>query len=333
MTDWNTTLQSPEFAALSEFLAETDVESIRQTALAEYGVDIRGVYCLSTGRMVGTFDEDVIRFAIDEEPSDSEEEIIDGLIVRVIASMRPSPMLNKPDRVTLINLAAKHPVDVFCYLANRLASNRYLSTHRVEALDPYLQRIAMHRQWSELALKGVDLRPWIHWLLELDSKRNLHDITPPQIELDRLNKWIHTHTGTYLLQLVTPENAATLLEVFEKWAFQRLGEYDERDKRLMSEANAIMRGNSMSQQAYVRSWLENPEIAGRKHLAKLSKKKKAESKPAKPKTEKQRKNDERLNQMFNLLDQVLEGSLEIPTPAKPAPKAFTAGDFLKKKES
>src|SRR4051812_44918908 len=102
---------------LADFLADDDIESLANKVLAEYEIDIRGVYCLQTGRLVGRFDDFAIQFAIDEESSDDEEALIDGLISRVIASMRPTPMLNMPDRLTLANLSAKHPVDIFCFLA------------------------------------------------------------------------------------------------------------------------------------------------------------------------------------------------------------------------
>lgn len=320
-------------SALADFLADDDIESLRERVLAEYAIDICGVYCLHTGRLTGKFDDFVVQFAIDEEASDDEETLIDGLIARVVASMRPTPMLNMPDRLTLSNLSGKFPVDIFCYLANRLNSNRYLSSNRSsELLSPYVARIALHRQWSELALKGVDIRPWIHWLLELDAKRNLHDLSPPQIDLNRLNQWIMTVTGTYLFQLVTPENAVDMLAVFEKWAFGLLAEFDERDRQALAQAQ-WMRGNTMSQPAYTRSWLENPEVANRKRQDELNKLAKKSKTPARPKSEKAQKLDARVTQFLGLLDMVLDGQIEAPTPHKPKAVAMTGAMLFRKKES
>lgn len=315
--------------ALADFLADVDIESIRQQVLADYEIDICGVYCLHTGRLVGQFDEFVMQFAWDEETGNDEQRI-DGLIARVVASMRPTPMLNMPDRLTLVSLSAKHPVDILCFLANRLNSNRYFSQNRsTEILAPYLQRIALHRQWSELANQGVDLRPWIHWLLELDAKRNLHDIAPPQVELDKLNRWIMTAKGTFLLQLVTPDNVADLLATFEKWVFGRLAEFDSRDREAKAQAQ-WMRGNTMSQPAYTRSWLENPEIANRKRAEEI---KKAKRKP-RPKSEKAQKLDERVQSFLGLLEGIMDGEIETPKmQSKPLGKILTGAQLFKKKES
>lgn len=316
---------------LAAFLADDDIESLAAKAWAEYEIDIRGVYCLQTGRLVGKFDDSVIQFAIDEESADDDETLIDGLIARVIASMRPTPMLNMPDRLTMVNLASKHPVDIFCFLANRLNSNRHFAANRSsQFLAPYIERIALHRQWTELVLKGVDIRPWIHWLLELDAKRNLHDVSPPQVEVDRLNNWILTATGTSIFTLVTPENNANLLAVFEKWAFEGLAEFDERDRKALAQ-NQWMRGNTMTQPAYTRSWLENPEIANRKRADELKRLAKRVKNP-RPKSEKAQKLDAKVNQFLGLLEGILDGDIE-PAIQKPAVKLMTGANLFKKKES
>lgn len=317
-------------AALAAFLADTDLESIRQQVLADCEIDIFGVYCLNTGRLVGQFDEFVMQFAWDEESGESDEEKIDGLIARVVASMRPTPMLNMPDRLTLVSLAAKHPVDILCFLANRLNSNRYFHTNRSnETLAPYIDRIILHKRWSELANAGVDLRPWIHWLLELDAKRNLHDVSPLLIELDRLGRFIPTVRGKYIMQCVALENHVDLLAVFEKWAFEQLAEFDRRDKVATAQAH-WMRGNTMSQPAYTRSWLENPEIANRKRAEEI---KKAKRKATKPKSEKAQKLDERVQSFLGLLEGIMDGEIETPKMQSKPAKVLTGGMLFKKKES
>jgi hypothetical protein len=317
-------------SALADFFADADIESLREQVLVDFNIDITGVYCLHTGRLVGRFDDFVIQFAI-EESDDDEDALADSLMSRVVASMRPTPMLNMPDRITLLNLAAKYPVDILCYLGNRLHGNRYLACNRSsETLAPYLGRIALHQQWSELALSGVDLRPWIHWLLELDSKCNLHDLTPIQMELDRLAKWIPTKAGKPLLHCVTPENAEELLKHFEKWAFERLGEYEERDRRATAQA-AWTRGNTMAQPAFTRSWLENPEIANRKRADELKKEK---AKKSRPRSEAAIAMDAKVDKFLGLLDSILDGDIPTPTPPKPKARVLTGGMLnLKRKDS
>ena len=319
-------------SALADFFADTDVESLRALGLANHGIDIAGVYCLHTGRKVGTFDDFVIQFAADEESADDDEALVDALVTRAVAAMRPTPMLNKPDRVTLLNMAEKYPVDVLCYLIHRLHSNRYLATHRdPEILAPYIWRIHNHQRWSEMAASGVDTRPWIHWLLELDAKRNLHDLTPPTGEYNRTGKWIETKTGESLFMQINQPSAAEFLEIFERWTWERVKEFDTRDREALAQER-WMRGNTMTQPAYARSWLENPQFASKRAELAAKAKKKGES-PTKPKAEKTRKLDERVSKFLHLLDDIIDGDIETPTPKKAGPKLLTGGMLFKKKES
>lgn len=316
-----------DYSHLLESLVSThSVADLRAAALESFDLDLLGVYCLHTGRQVGTFDEAVIQFAMEEEAADDTETLIDGLVTRVVASMRPSPMLNKPDRVTLANLASKYPVDILCYLANRLHSDRGLATHRDGAvLAPYIARIAMHKQWTELALKGVDTRPWIHWLLELDAKRNLHDETPPLVTVG--------HFPRPLMTQVTPDNAAEMLKLFEAWAFESLKEYDNRDRVATAQAN-WMRGNTLAGRAYAESWVANPETVERKlEFGRTKRPLKDSFKGQRPASNKPAtKLDIRVNQFIGLLEGVLNGEVK-PTQPKPVSKVRTGAMLFKKKES
>lgn len=322
------------FAALADFMADSDIDSLRVRGLDLLGVDIAGVYCLHTGRKVGTFDDSVIQFAIDEESADDDDALIEALVSRVVASMRPSPMLNKPDRITLLNLAEKFPVDVLCYLIHRLHSNRYLATHRdAEILAPYVWRIHNHKRWVELAESGVDTRPWIHWLLELDAKRNLHDMTPPSGERDRAGKWIETKTGESIFMQINTQNAADLLAIFERWTFERIKEFDRRDSEALAQEKWF-RGNTMTQTAYARSWLENPQFASKRaELAHKAKVKDSKTKLARPKSERTIKLDSRVNQFLHLLDNIIDSPVETAATQKSGPVLRTGANLFRKKES
>lgn len=310
---------------LSEFFSDYDVASLRAKVLESYGIDIQGVYCLATGKRMGLFDESEILAAIDEIGTDDEESLIDDLLVRVVASMRPSPALNMPNRATIREMVSARPVDAIALLANRLHGTRDLLVKRSEySFQPLIDRIAIHRQWSTLAAAGLDLNPWIHWLLELDAKMNLHDITAPGYGEHRLP----------LLTQVTLENQAELLAAFESWVFDRLKEYDKRDKEMLAQARWI-RGNSFTRQAYVRSWLENPEIATRKDAARLKAKKAKAGRPAT--SPKQQKLNEETNQFLHLLEGILDGTIETaPRVAPKKPKVLLGGQLklnIAKRES
>lgn len=318
--------------ALASFLADADIESLRALGMANHGIDISGVYCLHTGRKVGTFDDTVIQFAIDEESSDDDETLVDALVSRVVASMRPSPMLNRPDRITLLNLAERFPVDILSFLENRLHGNRQMVTQRnLDVLAPYFARIHAHARWTAIAASGVGLRPWIHNLLEIDAKRNLHDITAPLVEKDRLGKWIVTKTGEPLFSLITGENIGELLAVLDQWTFARIAEFEKRDQEALAQEK-WMRGNQMTQPAYARSWLENPQFASKR--AEASAKAKAKGAiPAKPKSEKAAKLDSKVSQFLHLLDDIMDGGQEPATPVKAGPVLRTGAMLFRKKES
>jgi len=321
--------------SLADFFADANVSDLRALGMESHGIDLAGVYCLHTGRRVGTFDDFVIQFAIDEESADDDETLVDALVTRCVASMRPTPMLNKPDRVTLLNMAEKFPVDILAYLVNRLHGNRWLATHRPtdDILTPYIARIKTHSLWSELALKGVDTRPWIHWLLELDAKRNLHDLTPPMVERDRKGAWIETKTGESLFHLIDESNHAELLAVLERWVFERVKEFDARDRQAEAQER-WMRGNTMTQPAYARSWIENPQFATKRAEMAHKNKVKKDSQP-KPKSEKTRKLDAKVSQFLHLLDDIIDGDTPVESPKKAGPILRTGASlsFLRKKDS
>lgn len=319
---------------LASFFAEFDVESLRAKVLESDGIDIQGVYCLSTGKQVGTFDESVILDAIDEIGSEDDDEIADDLIVRVIASMRPSPSLNRPDHYTIRELATKRPVDVMAFLVNRLNGNRHLLSQRNsdESFQPLYNRIATHRRWTELAaIPDFPITRWIHLLLELDAKMNLHDIVSPMVSLDKASNWTLAATGTPLFSLVTLENHDDLYNTFESWAYAKLNEFDQRDRRMILEANWA-RGNTMVRRAFSRSYLENPEIANKRHAANLKKKSKAGRPTKSPRTQKL---NAEVNQFLHLLEGLLDGSIETPAaPPKPKARVMTGAslNFLKKED-
>lgn len=317
---------------LASFFAEYDVESLRAKVLESDGIDIQGVYCLSTGKQVGTFDESVILDAIDEIGSEDEDALIDDLIVRVIASMRPSPALNKPDAYTIRELSSKRPADVMAFLVNRLNGNRHLLSQRSsdDSFQPLYNRIATHRRWTELSeIPDFPMTRWIHLLLELDAKMNLHDMSSPLIDVDKQGNLILAQSGTPLFSMVTLANHEDLYNAFESWAFAKLNEFDQRDRRMILEANWA-RGNTMVRRAFSRSYLENPEIANRRHAENHKKKSKA-GRPAKsPRTQ---KINAEVNQFLHLLEGLLDGSIETPVaPSKPKPRVMTGASlkFLNK---
>lgn len=242
-----------------------DLVSLTKNGLARHGIAIGAIYCLHTGRQIGTLEDDELYFAIDEIDADSEDSLVDQLVERTVAAMRPSITLNRPDHTTLLNLATKRPVDCLAFLVNRLHSNRRVLVERGRETTAFLHdRITMYKRLGHLADAGVDLTPWLHWLLELDSKLNLHDVTPALYTQGSNGKWsVVRRDGISLFWLLDESNHEQFLKLFESWVFALLGEYDERDRRVTREAQWV-RGNSLTKRAYVQSWMDNSNVVTRK---------------------------------------------------------------------
>lgn len=310
-----------DILGISEELAST-ISAVRKLAYDSYKVDISGVYCLHTGKEIGSFNDDEIHAALRDEASSDIEELMDAMLVRIVASMRPSPALNKPDLQTIRMMVDNRPLDAMAYLVNRLEGSRQLITKRHDsAFSALLSRITNYSSLRLLKENGFDFRPWLHWLLELDSKRNLHDLEPPLFEKDRLGKWLTTknsQTSVSLVEALTLPGEG-LLAAFESWVFDQLSRYNVRDAQVTRESNWV-RGNALTRQAYAQSWLSNPnltrkvEIANNKRQAEYNK----SQKPGRPKSEKTRKMDERVDAILNKFANVFDG--KAPALVNPKPK-------------
>lgn len=316
---------------LDTLTEETQIEELRTQALNSYGIDILGVYCLHTGRQIGTFDPSELQFAIEEEPVESDDELVDALVVRTIASMRPSPALNKPDRLTVRELVAKRPVDGLSFLMNRLYGNRHTIRQRTEAWFEFMITRIRTRQKLELAAsEGLKLHEWTHWLLELDSKLNLHDLTPPLFRQTKESKWVvDFREGIPLIDAMLEPG---VLAAFESWVFKHLADYENSVRAAELQAN-FSRGNQMTGPAFVRSYLEFPEVANRKRAEELKRLAARKGKPGRPVSEKTQKINAKVAEFMGMLEGILDGG-EAPTiqSAKPKP-VFTGGMLFKSKES
>lgn len=313
-----------------------DISAMRVRCLETHHIDFGAVYCLHTGKVIGEYSDDELDFAIQEEMTDDDEELFDALIVRCVASMRPSPALNKPDMQTLRQLCLNRPVDAMAYLVNRLYGNKYLLVNRGEdTFAPLHFRIRTHRSLTLLADVGFDFNPWLHWLLDLDSKLNLHEMSPPLFGFDeKTQAWAINAHGLNLIEVMTlcfdKSQDAQLLACFESWVFDEL----EAQNKLEHDATVQAqwsRGNTMSKVAFVRSWIENPQFASKKaEEAHKRKTGKVRTRGAgRPKSAKAVELERSVDSVLDMLEGVFKsGSKAIEsTPAKPR-KVFTAATLF-----
>lgn len=327
---------------LAQFFSNDDLNSryslseVIKRADDSYGFDIRGIYCLHTGKPIGRLFDEELEFALNDEASDDLDDLADAMAVRVVAAMRPSPALNKPDHLTLKNYAARNQTDIMAYLVNRLHGNRDLLTkrHGTNSFQPLMQRITDYQRLASMTANGFDFAPWTHWLLELDVKMNLHDLRPPLVRQSRKGNWVSsTVDGESLFNVLDAATAEQLFVIFESWVFNQLGVYEDRYDA-QTRQQAWFRGNRMVATAYTRSWMENPQIARRATDGQP----KNQPKPVgRPKTEATKKKDSKVSNAMALLDSIL-GTVQPSEPA--APKPVTApklklniAALTKKKES
>lgn len=282
-----------------------DIPALRAKGVSDQGIDFAGVYCYHTGKLIGSFNGEELDFAVEEEISDSLDDLLDSLIIRCLASMRPSPALNKPDRITIRNLVAKRPIDALAYLLNRLYHPLPLVRDLDDSLAALRGRIEMHNWCSTLPEKTVS--ELTHWLLEADAKFNLalHGAKIVQITRESLI-----------------DKPAEFINAILKF--------------LCKPTLPDSQGNRLASSAHLQSWFDNSEFEHKKEVLKRPLRdsfRGTKSASAKPVSEKIRKMNERLAGVAGLLDEVIAASQPSSTRTVARPKVMTAGMLFKRKES
>jgi hypothetical protein len=214
---------------------------------------------LHTGAIIGRIQRDTFHIALIDEGAldDSEdgetlsiESLADALLVRSLASARPSPALNRPSTQSLTRLLKSDPRTVCAYLLNRYSLTHWRKlTHRDDSwFDDILHRIKV---WEKLCTltSGPDadanersLRALAHWLLELDSKCNLHELTP-------LPGWFDVFHN-----LETVDQFELFVREFALIAAPKIAEADKNFRI----------GNRMASGAFIKSYFDNPTLVERK---------------------------------------------------------------------
>lgn len=180
---------------------ETLAGTVMHACVEKHGVNPTLIYCLVTGKPVGESYEytDLINSLVGET-----DHLVDEVMLRVLASMRPSLRWNRMKIDTLNDMRVAAPVETMCYLLNRLltplasAKNSHdfmtLHRHRIQLFAKLSESWAHH---AKEALDAVLLK-----LLEIESKLGLlteeSPVTytqlldaerPLEAILGRLTKW------------------------------------------------------------------------------------------------------------------------------------------------
>ena len=124
---------------------------------ADYRLDLRDMRDLHTGAPIGFLDESVFHIALIDEGAldDSDdgeilsiETLADSLLVRSLASARPSPALNRPTTQSLRRLLNAQPIVVCAFLLNRyhLSDWRKLNHRSDSWFEDMLHRVKVWEQ-------------------------------------------------------------------------------------------------------------------------------------------------------------------------------------------
>lgn len=176
-------------------------DTIAQGCIEKHGVDPGLIYCLVTGKPVGESYEytDLVNSLVGET-----DHLVDEVMLRVLASMRPSLRWNRMKIDTLNDMRVAAPIETMAYLLNRLLMPLASAKNSHDFMSLHSNRIQLFAKLSESwdnhakeALDAVLLK-----LLEIESKLGLlteeSPITyaqlldaerPLEAILGRLTKW------------------------------------------------------------------------------------------------------------------------------------------------
>ena len=163
-----------------QLVTHEKANSVIDQFVSVYGVDPCGIYCLFTGKRIGTIDSDEFIALIESLDLDIES-AADDLAMRLFASLRPSMRWNKMRSESLDLMRKQVPVETLAYLMNRLFASKvsggFVTEHmeRIKLYD-HLAGFASDERFPEL----------LHRMLEIDSKLNLLSLTPKFICRDIL---------------------------------------------------------------------------------------------------------------------------------------------------
>lgn len=221
--------ESVELEALTRL---SDVVTYMQDNM---GVNPMTVYCQFTGKPVGRIYQEEVLAVL--SPMNDIEEDSDDLLIRTLASMRPSIMWNYMRSESLDDLMVKRPIETLAYLLNRLFQpSDYGKLPLAARLDDLHTRIRLFNFiWNEMS--GTDQKRLTEMLIEVDAKMNL---TMQTIDLRATDFMLFFDKA---------------MESIEAWHTYSIKRY-ERSQRLEEDQRRWMKGNTLARPAFFRSFME-----------------------------------------------------------------------------
>lgn len=220
-------------------LEETNQASILSDVVTfmqdNMGINPMTVYCQFTGKPVGRLYQEEVEALLGL--SNDVESLADDLMVRTLASMRPSIMWNYMRSESLDQLMQDRPRETLAYLLNRLfQQSDYGKLPLAARLDDLHTRIRLY-DFIVGEMEMDTLQRLMQMLIEVDAKMNL---TMQTIDL---------RATDFMLFF---DKAMESIEAWHKFCMKRY----ERNQRLEEDQRRWMKGNTLARPAFFRSFME-----------------------------------------------------------------------------
>lgn len=218
-----------------ELTHSTKLMEVTDFMKTNMGINPMSVYCQFTGKPCGRLYQEEIESLF--ELNDDIEAIADDLMIRTLASMRPSIMWNYMRAESLEDLMVKRPVETLAYLLNRLFQpSDYGKLPLAARLDDLHTRIRLF-DFLYTQVAAADQKRLMQMLIEVDAKMNLTQQT------------IDLRATDFMLFF---EKAMEAIKTWHLWCMKRY----ERNQRLEEDQRRWMKGNTLARPAFFRSFME-----------------------------------------------------------------------------
>jgi hypothetical protein len=164
-----------------------------------------GIYCLFTGRLIGSHPAREIHELIESMNGDPDERA-DDLAMRLLASCRPSLRWNHLRVTDITSMRRTHPVETLCYLINGSSAPRINDDY----FDEMMARIGLFATLSTAPFEAIEC---LYFDFYVDAEES---ISETQLSTRRMRNWLEStdrigHAAQRAKRIVAIEAEAALI--------------------------------------------------------------------------------------------------------------------------
>lgn len=213
--------------------------------LKSAGVDPRNMYCASTGMIIGRLTDDAQAALFASCTPGDDESMGDELLIRTLASARPSPAWNMFERDTLERIRHSNPKLLLTYLLNRLYTPLEPKGDRSIPFERRMEmvhtKIKTHNWIQSLDIGPVQLNKLLLVLLELDARWSLLTLGMPK-NIPQI--WASQSF----------ESIQNVISSLNDWLTKLITKEIENNRRLEESDRSFIRGNKLVKSAYMQEF-------------------------------------------------------------------------------